>query len=66
MNWKEAIKRSPESTAVIRRGDYAYLKYPNGSVFKAKSDGYVIIEKASSNIDGNWEPLYDKRKIFLN
>jgi hypothetical protein len=60
MTWKEAIKRSKENTAVLTRGDYAYLKYPNGSVFHAKSGSYTIKKKchgSEARVDGTWEPL---------
>jgi hypothetical protein len=60
MTWKEAIKRSRESTAVLSRGDYAYLKYPNGSVFNATAGDYKIIKRCyDSGVDGNWQPLGD-------
>ncbi len=60
MTWKKAIEKSPEKTAVLLRGDFCYLKYPNGSVFYAKTGSYKIVEKCrgvDSNIDGNWQPL---------
>ena len=60
MNWREAIKMSPEQTAVLRNGDFCYLKYPSGSVFHAKAGTWKIIKKCQgreASIDGNWEPL---------
>lgn len=60
MNWRKAIEASPEQTAVLLRGDFCYLKYPNGSVFHAKAGSFRIAEKckgSDANIDGSWEPL---------
>ena len=60
MTWDRAIKESPEQTAVLRKGDYCYLKYPNGSVFHATAGNWKIINKchgADARINGNWEPL---------
>jgi hypothetical protein len=60
MTWKEAIKKSPENTAILRRGDFCYLKYPNGSVFHATAGNWKIKKKcqgSDARIDGNWEPL---------
>jgi len=65
MTWQEAIKRSPEDTAVLHRGNYVYLRYPNGSTFHAYAKTYRIIEKCHSSVDGNWEPLYDKVTAVL-
>ena len=60
MTWKKAIEKSPERTAVMLRGDFCYLKYPNGSVFHARVGQFKIAEKckgSDANVDGNWEPL---------
>ncbi len=57
MTWRKAIQMSPEDTAVMVRGDYSYLKYPNGSVFHAKSGNYKIKEKCYDNPSGEWQPL---------
>jgi len=57
MTWQEAIRRSAEGTAVLTRGDYAYLRYPNGATFHATSGDYKIKAKCYENVDGQWEPL---------
>ena len=57
MTWNEAIKKSPENTAVLRRGDFCYLKYPNESTFHARAGNWKIIKKCHEAVDGNWEPL---------
>ncbi len=60
MTWRQAIKESPEDTAVLLRGDYCYLKYPNGSTFHASAGGWKIKEKckgSDANVNGNWQPL---------
>lgn len=57
MTWQEAIKRSDENTAVLLDGDFCYLRYPNGSVFHARTGSWNIIKKCHKSVDGNWEPL---------
>ncbi len=57
MTWREAIKASPEGTAVLVRGNFSYLKYPTGTIYHASSGDFKIKEKCHEHVDGNWQPL---------
>ena len=62
MNWRDAIKHSPEKCAVLLRGDYPYLRYSKDLVYVATRDKFKIIRRIRGSIldrlpENGWKPL---------